>query len=698
MKKLLLAIIMFGALCSNTKAQKTWVANGGTGSGNWSVAANWSGGTLPTATDSVVISITNNSGATITIDGSAVCGALYMIGSGNVANTGPTIQFAPAPALPSLTVFGGLSITGGSGNGLQGGRPKLTSNGNGDAILFLNGYNGVTYTTSASNTNANGSAGLNMNEGFVRIIGTGTANVSLGAGARLGDLQIGNGINAKVVNFIQTSTSTLTITSLTLKAGSTFNVGNTANNIVSNIGSNNVIGVPNWYGGLIVETGASIIAQSATVPSYATFNILGGDIINNGTISLSNTNRFINVNIANTNSNTRTRIIGGTSPIIFRGLLLNDTNATINVLTPITINDTIVFNNGRLVNSSPITLSSNISVAGGNTNSFVSGPLRHTWSAATATKLFPLGKGNTYRPVSVALTTPASPIISAEVFNSNSAGTFAGGTLSQSFYYQTNLISGTATSGGSVVMNFIPSIDGVQNTATLGVGQATSVNGAYTNIGNSANTTTSITSSSTYNPASGNFLSLLSTGSNTLPVVLKFFTGSKEEGSVHLKWSTASENNNKGFELQRSINGAKYQVIGFIKGAGNSNITKTYSYTDAHGLTGNICYRLKQIDFDGASAYSKVTCVNIETVKTTEVITTPNPFNTSLNIKYNSLNEGSANMQIIDMLGKSHQNTNMSVNKGENTLTLDTETLPLGIYFIRITNGTEVTTQRIVKR
>ena len=80
------------------------------------------------------------------------------------------------------------------------------------------------------------------------------------------------------------------------------------------------------------------------------------------------------------------------------------------------------------------------------------------------------------------------------------------------------------------------------------------------------------------------------------------------------------------------------------------------------------------------------------------MITTPNPFNASLNVKYNSLNEGSANMQIIDMLGKTHQNTNMIVNKGENTLTIDTEALPLGIYFIRITNGTEVTTQRIIKR
>ena len=186
--------------------------------------------------------------------------------------------------------------------------------------------------------------------------------------------------------------------------------------------------------------------------------------------------------------------------------------------------------------------------------------------------------------------------------------------------------------------------------------------------------------------------------STALPVQFKSFTASKLDNVVNLKWSTATESNNKGFELQRSVNGAKYQAVAFIKGAGNSNIIKSYSYTDMPGNSGSVCYRLKQFDFDGANTYSKISCVNIEAAKTTDVITTPNPFNTSLHIKYNSFNDGSANLQIIDMLGKTHQNTNLIVNKGENTLTLDTDALPLGIYFIRITNGTEVTTQRIVKR
>lgn len=190
----------------------------------------------------------------------------------------------------------------------------------------------------------------------------------------------------------------------------------------------------------------------------------------------------------------------------------------------------------------------------------------------------------------------------------------------------------------------------------------------------------------------------LSWSAGALPVQFKSFTATKGDNGVNLKWATASESNNKGFEVQRSVNGAKYQTVGFVRGNGNSSVVKTYSFADVTSTTGNICYRLKQIDFDGASEYSKVACVNVEVEKTTGVITTPNPFNGSLHIKYNSLTEGTANVQIIDMLGKTHQNINMNVNKGETTLTLDTDALPLGIYFIRITNGTEVTTQRIVKK
>jgi hypothetical protein len=249
-------------------------------------------------------------------------------------------------------------------------------------------------------------------------------------------------------------------------------------------------------------------------------------------------------------------------------------------------------------------------------------------------------------------------------------------------------VDGISGAWGTVIPNDLPK----------GIIRIENINNSGTNL-HTLNSATGIWgTTSTVNPAGGTTPLAISSADAPLPVQFKSFTATKGNDVVNLKWATATESNNKGFEVQRSVNGAKYQTVGFVRGNGNSNVVKTYSFTDAHNTTGNICYRLKQIDFNGASEFSKVACVNVELEKTTAVVTTPNPFNGSLHIKYNSVTEGTANIQIIDMLGKSHQNTNMVVNKGENTLTLDTDALPVGIYFIRVTNGAEVTTQRIVKR
>ena len=134
-------------------------------------------------------------------------------------------------------------------------------------------------------------------------------------------------------------------------------------------------------------------------------------------------------------------------------------------------------------------------------------------------------------------------------------------------------------------------------------------------------------------------------------------------------------------------------------GAGNSSVAKNYTYTDFDNNTGSVCYRLKQIDMNGVSELSKVVCVSIEAAKTNnELVTSPNPFNGSLHIKYSSINEGIVTIQVIDMLGKTHQQVTETVVKGDNQVTLNTDALPLGIYFVRIVNGNDVITHRAVKR
>lgn len=91
-----------------------------------------------------------------------------------------------------------------------------------------------------------------------------------------------------------------------------------------------------------------------------------------------------------------------------------------------------------------------------------------------------------------------------------------------------------------------------------------------------------------------------------LPVRLLTFTAEAQEAGVVLKWSTAQEWNNHSFEIERSSNGSTYKAIATIAGAGNSNSTIHYSYTDRNAPEGKLYYRLKQVDLDGRFTYSSV--------------------------------------------------------------------------------------------
>jgi len=47
-----------------------------------------------------------------------------------------------------------------------------------------------------------------------------------------------------------------------------------------------------------------------------------------------------------------------------------------------------------------------------------------------------------------------------------------------------------------------------------------------------------------------------------------------------------------------------FDAIGTVKGAGNSNALKSYSFADVTPITGNDYYRLKQVDKNGNTQYS----------------------------------------------------------------------------------------------
>lgn len=102
-------------------------------------------------------------------------------------------------------------------------------------------------------------------------------------------------------------------------------------------------------------------------------------------------------------------------------------------------------------------------------------------------------------------------------------------------------------------------------------------------------------------------------GSNgALPVELIDFTAIPRDRQVDLAWKTATEQDNAYFEVERSLDGLQFEVLGKIAGAGNSTSIQQYQFVDAAPVAGDNFYRLRQVDFDGGEAYSPVVNVNIK--------------------------------------------------------------------------------------
>jgi aminopeptidase N len=143
-----------------------------------------------------------------------------------------------------------------------------------------------------------------------------------------------------------------------------------------------------------------------------------------------------------------------------------------------------------------------------------------------------------------------------------------------------------------------------------------------------------------------------------VPVELTTLTASSNGSIVLLKWSTATEVNNKGFEIERSqmlnVKSETWEKIGFVKGSGTSTSPKEYSYVDAVSKYGKYIYRLKQIDFDGTESYSKEVMVEAG-IKPDDFVLEqnyPNPFNPTTFIKFTLPQTSKVNLSVYNSLGE----------------------------------------------
>ncbi len=177
----------------------------------------------------------------------------------------------------------------------------------------------------------------------------------------------------------------------------------------------------------------------------------------------------------------------------------------------------------------------------------------------------------------------------------------------------------------------------------------------------------------------------------SLPIELSHFSVELDLKVAVLHWTTSSEINNAGFEVQRSVNGIDWDVLSWIEGQGNSSELRSYTYQDFFPIVGNNYYRLKQMDVDGAFTYSSVVSINIDRV-VDGLKVFPNPVADVLNIYDGGRDADWDHMAIYDAFGRKINPTIIS-----NTQILVTD-LPSGIYFLQQLDSDRQQMHRFVVR
>jgi hypothetical protein len=141
---------------------------------------------------------------------------------------------------------------------------------------------------------------------------------------------------------------------------------------------------------------------------------------------------------------------------------------------------------------------------------------------------------------------------------------------------------------------------------------------------------------------------------NITPVELTSFTGIVSQDGVLLNWTTATELNNQGFDIERSTSVQSWEKIGYVPGFGTTTESKSYSFFDQDVTTGTYTYRLKQIDFDGTVNYSDAIEVIVDFTPDNFELSQnyPNPFNPSTTIEFQVPQASDVTIIIYDMLGQ----------------------------------------------
>lgn len=199
----------------------------------------------------------------------------------------------------------------------------------------------------------------------------------------------------------------------------------------------------------------------------------------------------------------------------------------------------------------------------------------------------------------------------------------------------------------------------------------------------------------TGNGNAGNFGPYTLTDSlyGALPITFISFNGRLNNGEADLNWSTANEINNKGFKVQKSMDGQTFTDIGFVQGAGNSSNINNYGFSDAKLLSGSNYYRIKQIDFDGKFNYSSAIKLNYSKF---DWAVSGNPVTNNTWMQLQLDKTANVSVQIISINGSIIQTSDKgNLAAGTYSIPLNLGNANSGMYVVRLVINNKVIRRRL---
>ncbi|MFZ4619338.1 MAG: T9SS type A sorting domain-containing protein [Bacteroidota bacterium] len=389
-----------------------------------------------------------------------------------------------------------------------------------------------------------------------------------------------------------------------------------------------------------------------------------------------------------------------TSSSVLNNLTLSGTGQTVTLGASPVVNGVLTLSGGTLIlGAQNITLASGASIAGTPSSSSMivsnsTGELRKEFSG-TGSFTYPVGDNTgtaEYSPATLNFTAGTFGSAYAGIRVTNAKHPDNGSTGNYLSRYWTVSQSGITSFNCSIALNYLDAdITGDENNIVTG-----EWNGASWSANDLA-----VVASNQLTATVSSFGDFTGAENTALPVELQSFAASVNNGIVRLGWSTATEMNNHGFEIQRSsvINGRtdEWMKSGFVEGAGNSNTAKQYSYSEKTPY-GRFNYRLKQIDQNGKFKFSPAVEVNVAAPNVFALDQNfPNPFNPTTSISYQLPKSGLVTLTIYDMLGKEIASLVNEVKEaGTYSVQFNATPLSSGVYLYRLQSNEFTSVKRML--